>query len=493
MVRLEHVTYRYRPDGPAVLNDISLSLKPGQSVCLMGRNGSGKSTVARVIAGLLQPTQGTVTIAGRSLDDPDNRPPVGILFQNPDNQMVATLVEKEIAFALENRAVPQDAMETAISRVCERFEISHLRRRLTSELSGGEKQRVALASVMIQRPNVLVLDEADAFLDAAGRKVLQSELNAIRGRDLDLVEIRITQQAQVGRNYARLIVLDQGTVAADGPSADILNDDKLMTSLGLKSAEVLPVAVLPDVFSARHVDHRVARVEADELDFEYAADSPVLKETSLQVGGGDTVAVVGATGAGKSSLGLLLCGILKAAGGRVVCRDGTGAELSPRACRGQVVNLLQQSERQFFLATCAEEVTFGPENLGRMLTTGEIADFFALVGLAPDLFSDRDPFSLSGGEKRRLAFASVLSMAPRVVVFDEPTAGLDAEGIGRFLAISRALKQADVGQVLISHSEDVVRELADRVVVLRRGERLRTMPADEFFASQQFGELLAHG
>jgi energy-coupling factor transporter ATP-binding protein EcfA2 len=135
--------------------------------------------------------------------------------------------------------------------------------------------------------------------------------------------------------------------------------------------------------------------------------------------------------------------------------------------------MLQQPERQFFLETCAEEVAFGPSNRGRSLSSAEINSFFELVGLSPARFVDRDPFSLSAGEKRRLAFAAVLAMSPSFVIFDEPTAGLDGEGVGRFIALSRALRQLGVGQIIISHDGDVVRQLCDRVAYMtRRGDLL---------------------
>jgi energy-coupling factor transporter ATP-binding protein EcfA2 len=143
-----------------------------------------------------------------------------------------------------------------------------------------------------------------------------------------------------------------------------------------------------------------------------------------------------------------------------------------------VVAILQQPERQFFLPTCAEEIAFGPSNHGRQLSSEEVDRYFRMVGLEPSQFARRDPFTLSGGEKRRLAFAAVLSLAPEVVVFDEPTAGLDPEGVGRVLAISRLLKRQGVAQLVITHDGAVVRRLADRVLYLERPDRLTELTPD---------------
>ena len=171
MLRFEDVSYRYAEDAPEALREVSVTVNPGEAVAVMGANGSGKSTFVRLAARLHEPSKGWVKVTDRA----GRETPVGILFQNPDNQMVAVTVEKEIAFALENLATPLDEMEERITDTLARFGISHLRRRLTAELSGGEKQRVALASVMISEPEVLVLDEPDSYLDQAGKIALREE------------------------------------------------------------------------------------------------------------------------------------------------------------------------------------------------------------------------------------------------------------------------------------------------------------------------------
>ncbi|RKX26493.1 MAG: energy-coupling factor ABC transporter ATP-binding protein, partial [Candidatus Zixiibacteriota bacterium] len=211
MVHFNEVEYIYSgQDGPAIV-DLSLDIQPGESVCIMGANGSGKTTFARLVAGLLKPSRGTVSI-GSSDNGLSND--VGILFQNPDNQMVAVTVEKEIAFVLENRCVPQDEMEQRITATLDRFSISHLKRRLTSELSGGEKQRVALASVMVSEPKILVLDEPDSFLDQPGREALAAELHLLRRADPSMIQIHITQYPSAARKYDRLLIFVEGKLIA---------------------------------------------------------------------------------------------------------------------------------------------------------------------------------------------------------------------------------------------------------------------------------------
>ena len=200
---------------------------------------------------------------------------------------------------------------------------------------------------------------------------------------------------------------------------------------------------------------------------------------------------MGPTGSGKSSLGLLLSGVLKPHSGEIYYLDRAGAELDGRNRAGWVSTVLQQPERQFFLSTCAKEVAFGPHNLGHELTDDETRGYLELIGLEPDRFAERDPFSLSVGEKRRLAFACVLSMSPSFVVFDEPTASLDQEGVGRFVALSRLLKARGIGQIVISHEGQIISALADKVLYLRGDGSYELLATEELFARDEFAGVVA--
>ena len=384
MITLDKVTYWYREGSNPVLRNVSLEINRGESVCVMGRNGSGKSTLAKLIAGLVNPGRGHISINGQAPTVDSGSSGVGILFQNPDNQMVATLVEKEIAFALENRAMPQPKMEREVSRIAERFEIGHLRRRLTSTLSGGEKQRVALASVMVQNPHVLVLDEPDSFLDEAGRRLLEAELARLHREYPGLIEIRITQDPSVAHSYKRLVVLDGGMVVADDKPAATFADSDFTHRAGLtyslaRKSELTVSAPLRAGTSAAEL--RVDRIVIDRVGFVYPMSTEILEDISLSLRRGELVGLVVPTGVGKTSLGLLACGILQPAAGTISYLDGSGRSISRSNLRGQVVALLQQPERQFFLDTCAREIAFGPSNLGYELSEMDIDGFFEMVSI----------------------------------------------------------------------------------------------------------------
>ncbi|MDD3733120.1 MAG: ATP-binding cassette domain-containing protein, partial [candidate division Zixibacteria bacterium] len=324
MIKIKNVTYRYRDVAEAALRNLSLEISEGESLCIMGSNGSGKSTLARVMAGLLKVTEGRVTIDGVDAADKSQGNKTGLLFQNPDNQMVAVLVEKEVAFALENAACPRREMEERVDAALVMFGIGPLRMRMTSELSGGEKQLVALAAVMVQKPRVLVLDEPDSYLDENGKKILLQQLARLRADNPRLVEICITQYPQTARLYPRLVVLDRGRIVADRTPEIVFADRALTLATGLRydleQYQRREVAI-PGISSHLVENKKPDRLMFNHLTFGYRRE-PLLNNVSFTLERGESLGLVGPTGAGKSTLAMLGTGLLKPAQGMVAFYRG---------------------------------------------------------------------------------------------------------------------------------------------------------------------------
>ncbi|HKK21061.1 MAG TPA: ATP-binding cassette domain-containing protein, partial [candidate division Zixibacteria bacterium] len=261
MIKFQNVNFRYRDDLPFALKNINLEIHPGESVCVMGANGSGKSTFAKFIAGLLTVQQGRFAVVG----DESKELPVGIIFQNPDNQMVAVIVDKELAFALENLGTPLADMVNRVDAILDKFGIRELRHRLTTELSGGEKQRVALASTMIFQPDILILDEPDSFLDSDGKHALESELEQVTRAKPSMITIRISQYPDVARKYRRVLLFNDGSILADSSADKILSDTELLSQCGLVYEEDGLRHLSMPVFDSPHTAPR-AKVDRIEIE-----------------------------------------------------------------------------------------------------------------------------------------------------------------------------------------------------------------------------------
>jgi energy-coupling factor transporter ATP-binding protein EcfA2 len=394
MIRLENVTYRYRHYLPPALLNVNLEISEGESVCVMGANGSGKSTLSKLIAGLLKNQQGRFYIQ----TDPHAAAPVGLLFQNPDNQMVAVTVEKEIAFALENQGIPQTGMEKRINQALSRLSILQLRNRLTNELSVGEKQRVALAAVLVSEPAVLILDEPDSYLDRDGKQLFRKLLEKIKNLNSHLTIIEISQYPGVAQDYDRLIVFHQGRIVADDEPSTILENKKLCVKYGIEfdrtgERHIAFPQELQKEIPTKNV--RVAKVALERVSFAYPGnETTVIAHFTGEFRQGEITAIVGPSGSGKSTLGMLICGINDPSSGAVTFLDGSGQPVDCHKSRGQMTASLQQPERQFFLHSSQAEVEFGPRNFGLSVSTKSVKDFFGVVGLPFEQFALRDPFTL---------------------------------------------------------------------------------------------------
>lgn len=548
MIECRGVSFSY--DGAvSALDSVDLNIEDGEFFCILGGNGSGKSTFAKHLNALLQPDAGTVRINGMDASDPelvyDIRSTAGMVFQNPDDQLVATLVEDDVAFGPENLGVPSAQIAQRVREALKGVDLVGFERHETHALSGGQKQRVALAGVLAMEPRVLILDEASSMLDPRGRKGLMKACRALHARGMTIV--MITHFMEEAAEADRVAVFRAGHVAMLGTPEEILTRADELAQLNLDMPESCRLGVAlrakgvpvyaqvreadmvagiaqayaersrtgiagrPFAFDPRIPDNVSSAldgadalepvIEISHLSFSYSLSarerrrwhkrsaaegtsnkqalwgndpsSPwALRDVSLTVRPGEFLGLAGHTGSGKSTLVQHLNGLIRPQEGSVCA---LGLDLANKkdaaAVKAKVGVVFQYPERQLFAETVAQDVAFGPRNLGlsQAEVARHVASSLARVGLDLATVGDKSPFELSGGQQRRVAFAGVLAMEPEVLVLDEPMAGLDPAARGDFLELIDRLHHGGLTVVMVSHSMDDLANCCDRIVVMNEG------------------------
>ena len=503
MIRVEKLSLSYR-GGLAALRSIDLHINPGEDIALIGANGSGKTTLARCLNGLQQAQTGRVLVNGMDTSDPTQlrsiRQLVGMVLQNPDDQLVGTTVADELAFGLENLALASDEISHRVEETLAAFDLEAYRRYPPDRLSGGEKQRVAIAAVVAMRPHYLVLDESTALLDPGERQQVAELLQRLRTA-YGIATILITQSPEEAARADRVIVLHAGRVHTDGPPAALFADPPKLRALGLDLpfasalaahlslaethleldalsdalAALKPQTALPPWTPSSPPSPTPSKLAAEGLTHLYDEHLPTrhrgIRDITIDVPTGAVLALVGTNGSGKTTLAQHFNALLKPSRGRVLLDNcDIGSQPPARVCQ-RVGLAFQFPELQLFAETVAEDVAFGPRNLGFAPERVDclVARALALVGMPLEEFGPRQPLSLSGGERRRAALAGVLAMDPEVLVLDEPTAGLDPRTTARLCQLFSELSGQGRTLVLISHDMELVGRLATHVAVLRQG------------------------
>lgn len=520
-VRLAHVTLRY--GNSVALDDVTLEVCRGERICVLGANGSGKSTLASVICGLLAPDEGDVELAGHAVCTGgvpdlaayrDARRQLGLVFQNPDDQIVTSVVADDVAFGPENLGVPRAQISARVARELRRVAMEKYAHADPSRLSGGQRQRVCIAGALAMEPAVLVLDEPSSLLDVRGRAAIMRVMGRLAAAGATLVHVTHFMDEALAAD--RVVVMQHGHVALEGTPDEIFaaKNAQVIEALGLEmpfearlavalrqagaaggaiAAPGAPSDEKPAACAACAPVAEPLAILARDLVFSYGPDAQALDGVSLEVPARATTAIVGQTGSGKSTLLRLLCGLEAAdAGSLTVCGINAATKRGRRQVRRAVGYVMQHPERQLFAQTVAEDVAFGPRNqrLSAAEVERRVAHALDLVGLADR--RDASPFELSGGQQRLAAIAGVLAMEPELLVLDEPTAGLDPRGRARLRALMADLAAHGVTLLQVTHSmEDAAR--ADHVVVLDQSHVLAAGTPAEVFCPANEPQLTAVG
>lgn len=528
--------------GVVALDHVSFSIPAGKRTCIVGANGSGKSTVASILSGLTAPDEGTVTFLGTTVVNDGQvdfeayktiRPQLGLVFQNPEDQIICSVVADDIAFGLENLQVPSDQITPLVEQQIELGTLTEFASENPQMLSGGQQQRVAISGALVMKPQILILDEPSAALDVVHRNNVMGLVEKLRATGKTIVHVTHFMDEVVSADH--VIALDDGHVAFEGTPEALFEQHELVECLHLEEPFAYQVAhalnnrgvvvckspsaervlsELTGLLATAAQDARSsdatgscddattagcgaigsasgsAAVSVCDVTFSY--QKPVLKNISVDVQKDSHVAVIGSTGSGKSTLARLICALDTPDSGSL-CVTGldTRQKQNRRKLHGIVGYVMQRPERQLFAQTVAEDVAFGPSNLGLSACdiTSAVNDTLKLVGLSHK--ADASPFELSGGQQRLCALAGVIAMQPKVLVLDEPTSGLDPYYCSELRKIINAVLEDGCTVIELTHSMEDAAE-SDQIVVLHEGDLVFSgTPYQTFthFSEAEFQEL----
>ena len=543
--------------GVVALDHVSFSIPAGKRTCIVGANGSGKSTVASILSGLTAPDEGTVTFLGTTVVNDGQvdfeayktvRPQLGLVFQNPEDQIICSVVADDIAFGLENLQVPSDQITPLVEQQITLGTLTEFASENPQMLSGGQQQRVAISGALVMKPQILILDEPSAALDVVHRNNVMGLVEKLRAAGKTIVHVTHFMDEVVSADH--VIALDDGRVAFEGTPEALFKQHELVECLHLEEPFAYQVAhalnkrgvVVCKSPSAQHVLDELtgllatgsrgekggvagscgamaagcggvaescgamaagcdgvatadsvsepAAVSVRDVTFSY--QKPVLKNISVDVQKGSHVAVIGSTGSGKSTLARLICALdTPDAGSLCVTGLDTRQKQNRRKLHGIVGYVMQRPERQLFAQTVAEDVAFGPTNLGLSAcdVISAVDAALELVGLSHK--ADASPFELSGGQQRLCALAGVIAMHPKVLVLDEPTSGLDPYYCSKLRKIINAVLEDGCTVIELTHSMEDAAE-TDQIIVLHEGDLVFSgSPQQTFthFTEAEFQEL----
>jgi energy-coupling factor transporter ATP-binding protein EcfA2 len=447
------------------VSDLDLRIEPGERVLLLGASGAGKSTLVSALAGVLGGDDegehaGELLIDGITPERARGR--VGLVQQDPDSQVILARVGDDVAFGCENLGVPRDEIWARVGEALEAVGLDVPLDRSTSELSGGQKQRLALAGVLAMRPGLLLLDEPTANLDPAGvAEVRDAVARSLERTGATLVVIE--HRVEVWRSLVdRVVILSpDGGILADGPTEDVLSvNGEALAASGVWVPEFPPTV---PVRRSGVSSELLLRTDGLAVGRTRAIGSGI--DLDLKAGG--LLAITGTNGSGKSTLGLTLGGLLPPVAGKVIATTGlaAGAAAHPIAWKSRqlltrIGSVFQDPEHQFLAATVRDELAIGPRALGRAApdVDARVDELLARLRLEP--LARANPFTLSGGEKRRLSVGTVLATRPRVLLLDEPTFGQDSRTWQELVALLAELLDDGAAVAAITHDAAFVSALA---------------------------------
>lgn len=480
-VSLQKVRFSYDGGKTWILDGIDLEIAYGQRIAIIGKNGSGKSTLAKIIAGLSSPDSGIVTLCGIKVFEANNvdskayqkaRESIGALFQSPEDQIVTTVVEDDVAFGLENLCASKEFMKQNISNALRAVNMENHRFNDPSNMSGGQQQRVAIASSIATKSKLLVLDEPTSMLDSCAKEDVNKLFNKLQTSGTTIVQV--THKISECKNADRILMLENGKLR----DVSLLELDEFFT-------EKSP-AVIESKSMTENAKKSNTAIEISNLNVSYTnSQTPIIRDYSLSVKSGEIVAIMGKNGCGKSTLAKTICALIKYDSGSI-CVNGIKisektSKSQMREIRKNIGYVIQLPEQQLFAQTVFEDVAYGPKNFGLEGRELHSRVLNALKSLHIEHLAQKSPFELSGGQQRLAAIAGVLACNPKILVLDEPTAGLDFEYAKIVLKILSDLHNKGITIIVITHDLNEAKSLGARIVTLesRKKKEIQEHAQDE--------------
>jgi energy-coupling factor transporter ATP-binding protein EcfA2 len=518
-VSIENLSFTYSGKDTPALNNIQARIEDGSLVCIMGHGGAGKSSLCYSLNALIPKFfrgsyQGRVVVKGieaahSNVAGLSRR--VGVVFQDFESQLFSTNVELEMAFGPENHSLPHSEIEKRIQRYLKAINLEHCRGRQPATLSGGQKQRLAIGSVLTMEADILVLDEPTTDLDPQGAEEVLAIARNLRQEGRTLVIVAPEPEMAVEADVVWL--MREGELVAQGSPKEILTDLSKLSSSGIKPPALvelfqtmnwpgrpLTVAEAMDLIDRHNLaqKHRdkcppedFIRTEgpyilqAEGLEYSYAFhEIKALRGINWKVKEGEFVALLGQNGSGKTTLAKHCNGLLKSTAGRMLVHGKPTGAFSHKDLAQEVGYIFQNPDHQIFAKTVEEEICFGLKVLGKDPKTVRERMVEALEVVELQGYEKQLPFTLTKGERQRVAVASVLAVQPRVIILDEPTTGLDYIHQRRMMELLKRLNERGHTIIIITHSMWVAAEYAQRTVVLKEGAIILDGPTRHVFAQE---------
>jgi len=522
-IEVNALNFAYKGGTRKALDGLEFEQKQGEMVVLMGHTGAGKSTFSRCLNGLIPHFHkgnysGEIRILGNPIMGKrvhDLVSQIGLVFQDFESQLFSTNVELEVAFGPENLCLPRAEISERIDKALQLVRLKGFERREPASLSGGEKQRLAIASILAIKPKIVVMDEPTTDLDPQGKLEVFSVAKLLRSEDYTILFIEHETEAALEAD--KIVIMDAGKVVTEGKPYDILRDVELLENHGIRPPQIaklleeineptIPITMEETlkVFEQRgwkisdenymallkkdeqhHIGYGKKIIEVKDLEYVYPGNIKALDSISLEIREGEFLAIIGQNGSGKTTLVKHFNGLLKPSKGevRIAGEDTKGKQVSELA---KIVGyVFQNPDHQIFADTVEDEVAFGPRNLGipRDKISRFVEDALKEVGL--EGYERCDPFSLTKGERQKVAIASILAARPRVVILDEPTTGLDYREQKSVMELLQNLNQKGHTIIIITHSLWVVAEYAKRVLVLNKGKIMLDDQTRKVFSQEE--------